>query len=170
MWFKRKKKPEPAVAPKSSDEAGATRVLREQALMIELGLAPTPQRPDVWGVLMETGYPEAVVTLVVMAEGSVSLYFSTGGGTIGAGPHESVRAAAETLLDEVQAHHAMFTPAAATPPPALGRVRFYVRTFGGTLTAEADEQDLGYERHPLAPVFHAGHAVIAAIHELSERP
>ncbi len=119
---------------------------------------------------METGYPQAVVILVALADGTVSLYFSTGGGIIGAGPHERVRAAAETLLDAAQAHHAAFASAAATPPPDVGRVRFYVRTFGGTLTAEADEQDLGYGRHPLAPVFHAGHAVITAVRESSEHP
>ena len=171
MWFKRRQKPEPVTAPEPPDPAEATRLLREQALMVEagqVGLAPTPQRPHVWGLLMETGYPQAVVTLVALADGTASLYFSNGGGIIGAGQHDSVRTAAETLLDAAEAHHAGFAPAAATPPPGVGRVRFYVRTFGGTLTAEADEQDLGDGRHLLAPVFHAGHAMIAAISEVSE--
>jgi hypothetical protein len=47
-------------------------------------------------------------------------------------------------------------------------VRFYVRTFTGTFVGEADEQDLGYNRHALSPVFHAGHAVITAVREASE--
>ncbi len=54
------------------------------------------------------------------------------------------------------------------PLPAQGRVRFYVRTFGGLVTAEADEDDLGYERHELSPVFRAGHAVISEIREIDE--
>jgi hypothetical protein len=36
----------------------------------------------VWGVVMETGYTGAVVTLVTIADGTVSLYFSNGGGII----------------------------------------------------------------------------------------
>ena len=43
-----------------------------------------------------------------------------------------------------------FTKADATPFPGLGRVRFYVRTFEGTVTAEASEDDLGEERHALS--------------------
>jgi hypothetical protein len=52
--------------------------------------------------------------------------------------------------------------------PSVGRVRFFLRTFAGTLTAEADEEDLGEGRHPLSPLFHAGHEVITAVRESSE--
>jgi len=37
------------------------------------------------------------------------------------------------------------------------------------LAAEADEQDLGHGRHPLTHVFHAGHGVIAAVREATEK-
>ena len=53
--------------------------------------------------------------------------------------------------------------------PAEGRVRFYLRTFSGTLTAEAAEQDLGEDRHTLSPLFYAGHQVITAMRQVSER-
>src|SRR5215469_16931606 len=36
-------------------------------------------------LLMETGYPEGVCTLVGVADGGVSLYLSNGGGIIGVG-------------------------------------------------------------------------------------
>ena len=162
MWFRRKPKPDPA---------DAVRAMREQALHVDavaLGLAPSPVRPHVWGVLMETGYPEAVATLVALADGTTSLYFSNGGGVIGAGDHASVRAAGDALLSTAEAHLAGFTPANATPLPELGRVRFYVRTFGATLGAEAEERALGEGRHPLAPMFHAGHALIAAVRQATE--
>jgi len=162
VWFRRKPKPDPA---------DNFRALREQALRVDaaaLGLVASPTRAHVWGVLMETGYPEAVVTLVTLAEGTTSLYFSNGGGVIGAGEHASVRAAGDALLSAAEAHLAGFTPAEATPLPELGRVRFYVRTFGGTLGAEAEERALGERRHPLAPVFHAGHALIAAVRQATE--
>ena len=50
------------------------------------------------GGLMETGYPRAVATLVVVADGSTSLYLSNGGGTIGAGQHARVRSASAEFM------------------------------------------------------------------------
>jgi hypothetical protein len=165
VWFNRKKKSAPAV----TDPADMVRELREQALKVDVSeFPPAPQRPHVVGVMMETGYPQAFVSLVAFADGTTSLYFSTGGGIIGAGQHDVVYAATQEFLDAAEAHHAEFAPADATPPPGEGRVRFYVRTVSGILAAEADEDDLGYERHPLAPVFHAGHAVITAVQESTE--
>lgn len=114
---------------------------------------------------METGYPEAVATLVVFGDGTTSLYFSKGGGVIGAGEHEVVRAAGEVLLSSAEAHVADFALSTGTPLPEVGRVRFYVRTFKGTLSAEANEEDLGEGRHTLSPVFHAAHRVISAVRD-----
>jgi len=158
MWFRKSK----------SDPAEAIRGLRHQALTVEaadLGLGPTADRAHVWGVLMETGYPEAVATLVVFADGTTSLYFSNGGGVIGAGEHDVVRAAGEILLSSAEAHVEDFAMSSGTPLPEVGRVRFYVRTFKGTLSAEANEEDLGEDRHTLSPVFHAAHSVISAVRE-----
>ena len=161
MWFRHKPK---------GDPADAVRSLREQALTVgaaELGLAPTAARPHVWGVLMETGYSEAVATLVVLADGTTSLYFSNGGGIIGGGQHAIVRAAAEAFLSAAEDQHSDLAEALATPLPELGEVKFYVRTYNGTLGAGANEQDLGESRHHLSPLFHAGHAVIDAVREFA---
>jgi len=155
----------------TEDPATASRRLRETALSVtaaHLNLAPIEARPHVWGVLMELGYPQAVATLAAFADGSVSLYISTGGGVIGAGEHKPVREEAERLLSLAETHVADFERADETPYPEPGRVRFYVRTFHTTLTAEADDQDLGHLRHKLDPVFHAGHAVITQIRLISE--
>jgi hypothetical protein len=92
---------------------------------------------------------------------------SVGGGIIGGGEHARVREASDRFLTTAEAYVTEFTRADATPFPAVGRVRFYVRTFEGTLTAEASEDDLGEERHGLSPLFHSGHAVITAIRESS---
>ena len=161
LWPWRKAKPDPKET---------MRGLREQALTrsaSQLGLSPLPDRAHVFGILMETGYAEGVASLVALAEGSTSLYFSNGGGIIGAGEHASVRRALPPFFAAAEAHLTSFTPATSTPLPDQGRVRFYLRTFEGTLTAEADEQDLGHMKHDLSPVFHAGHAVIAAMRQAS---
>jgi hypothetical protein len=52
----------------------------------------------VFGVLMETGYPEAVMSLPALSDGTASLYFSNGGGIIGAGGHPGPAVAARSLV------------------------------------------------------------------------
>jgi hypothetical protein len=161
MWF-RKPKPDPAAT---------SRGLREQALSIgsaDVGVTPSAALAQVWGVLMETGYKTAVASLVVFADGTTSLYFSSGGGVIGAGEHARVRAASDALLTSAEAHVAQFAPVAETPLPAPGRVRFHVRTYNGIVAAEADEQDLGFGEHPLSPVFRAGHGVITELRKFMQ--
>ena len=158
MWFRRKQ-PEPSEA---------VHELRRRALTVsapDLGLSPVGQRPHVWGVVMETGYPQAVATLVAFADGTTSLYFSNGGGVIGAGGHAVVRQAGEALLSAAEAQIHDFAEVHDTPVPGVGRVRFYVRTFQGLMGAEADENELGEGRHTLSPVFHAAHWVISAVRE-----
>ncbi|HVT40992.1 MAG TPA: hypothetical protein VHE78_18290 [Gemmatimonadaceae bacterium] len=148
------------------DPAKVAQQLRNAAISMkpaELGLAPTTALPHVWGLLMETGHPEAVASLAVFAEGTTSLYFSTGGGVIGAGQHERVRSAARAFLASAEENLARLSSAASAPLPRPGRVRFYAQTFDGLLSAEADEQELGLGRHPLSVLFHAGQAVITEV-------
>jgi hypothetical protein len=163
-WFK-KKKPEPL----SQDVYSG---LRSQVLSVkasDIGVSPTPEMPVVWGVLMETAYPEATVTLVSLADRTTSLYFSNGGGVIGAGEHESVAQATTGLIAMAQHFHSQMLPTTTYPTPTAGRVRFYLLTFSGVLTAEADEQDLGHERHDLSPLFHKGHEVIGNVRLSTEQ-
>ncbi|HMI32088.1 MAG TPA: hypothetical protein VK527_10145 [Candidatus Limnocylindrales bacterium] len=151
--------------------AEMSRNLREKALSVtaaDLNLAPIEARPHVWGVLMEIGYEEAVATVAVFADGSVSLYISSGGGVIGAGEHPMVREAAERLLTITEKYVPEFESASQTPLPQTGRVRFYVRTFTATLTADADEKDLGNHRHKLSAIFHAGQGDITEMRLTSE--
>ncbi|GAC1478270.1 MAG: hypothetical protein NVS1B4_21880 [Gemmatimonadaceae bacterium] len=160
MWFRRKK-----AHPDPQDVA---RLLRMQALEVAPGV-PSADHPHVWAILMETGMSGSVVTLVTMADGSTSLYFSTGGGVIGAGEHESVRAALGPFFAEAERQLDAFEVSQETPLPDQGRVRFYVRTVGCTVTADASEADLAGDRHTLSPLFHAGHGVIAAVRAATGR-
>jgi hypothetical protein len=118
---------------------------------------------------IETGFPEGVATLVTFLDGATSLYFSNGGGIIGAGEHASVRAAAAAFLATADSYKAEFASANGTPLPSVGGVRFYARVGERILTAYASEQDLGSNRHVLSPVFRAGHAVITAVREATNR-
>ena len=158
VWF-RKRKPSPAEM---------ARELRERALTAppaEIGIDPARALDNVWVVLMETGYPEAVASLVCFADGATSLYFSNGGGMIGAGEHDTVRKAAVRFLAMANQNAAHLTAVKDHPLPAVGFVRFYARTAEGLRSADAAQQILGAGGHPLSRLFAAGHAVITAIRE-----
>jgi hypothetical protein len=172
MWLRRLFAPRPEPEPDEDPDAEENvRALRRQALTMtaaDAGVAQSAVHEEVWCVLMETGYPEAVATLVTFGGGTTSLYLSNGGGMVGAGAHASVRIAAEALLAAAERHLGAFTPSMESPLPAVGRVRFYVRTFEwGTLTAEGDPRELVDGGHPLAPVYLAGQAVLGAVREIA---
>jgi len=125
-------------------------------------------REQTFGVIMETGYPEAVVTLVALSDGTASLYFSNGGGMIGMGQHEGPAIAARSLISFADHNLKQLAPASETPLPRPGYTRFYVLTQGGTLTAEAKEADLGENRHVLSPLFYSAQELITEMREVEE--
>ena len=145
--------------------------LRTQVLQInptEIGLTEADSG-TVWGFLMETGYPEAVATLVALADGTVSMYFSNGGGIIGVGQHEEPREVAAELLSEAEKYRSECDRTESCPLPGNGMTRFYLRTWDGTLTAEEVEDDLGNGRCRLSPLFYKAHELISAVRVADER-
>ncbi len=144
--------------------------LRAQVLSLkpdQLGLNGS-EKQQVLALLMETGYPEAVATLVAVADGSASLYFSNGGGIIGAGEHEEARQESLRLIALSQEHLKELAKTECYPLPRLGFTRFYAVTSNAVYSLEALEEDLGYGRHRLSRVFHQGHRLISAIRVIEE--
>jgi hypothetical protein len=124
-------------------------------------LDPMPAPSEVYAVLMGTGYPTAVVTLFVAVDGTVSLYFSNGGGLIGLGQHAGPERAGSSFLALAQQFISRAQRTTEHPVPGPSMTRFYFLTGSGIHFAEAPENDLGEGRHAFAPLFHEGHAVIA---------
>jgi hypothetical protein len=134
-----------------------------------IGIVQPAGVEDVWGVIMETGYPEAIATLAVLADGSVSLYFSNGGGIIGMGSHEGPQRSAQALLAIAPRFREHCEATTKYPLPKKAHVRFYLLTQQTTLTAEALEDDLGNNRNPLSPLFHQAHELITEVRAIDER-
>src|SRR4051812_42858236 len=85
----RRRAGEPQPPPSDSAFEG----LRSQVLGTDpsaVGITPTTELPRVWGVLLETGYPSGIATAVSLADGTTSLYTSSGFGIIGGGAHSQV--------------------------------------------------------------------------------
>lgn len=145
------------------------RKLREQVLQVsasQLGLQIAPEEP--YGVLMETGYPKAAVTLLSLGEGTTSLYFSNGGGIIGGIGHASVRAASQKFISIAGQYSKDMKPTKEYPLPEIGQVRFYVLTPSGVRTYQAQEDDLGYKRDQFWPLFYSGQEVLTELRLTTE--
>ena len=139
--------------------------LRAQALDLTAEqLDPSAAAAPVLALLMETAYAEAVATLVGLADGTTSMYFSSGGGVIGAGGHPQVAAATQRCLELTAASLGALTPAEGEIGlPTDGRTQFVAVAPATRLTAIAVEDELAAGEHPLSPLFDAAHEVIAAI-------
>jgi hypothetical protein len=146
--------------------------LRSQVLMLEpatAGLRPTEELPDAWGVLLETGYPEGSSTLVALADGTTSLYLSSGGGVIGGGEHDQVATAAKRLVAAAQHQLEMFGPAENLAVPTDGVATIRVLTFAGPRAISAPEADFGEGRPALSGVFYLAHEVITELRLIEQQ-
>lgn len=115
------------------------------------------------GVIMETGYPEGVATLAALSDGTVSLYFSNGSGTMGAGEHPGPALAARQL-GAVAARYAPTMPILLDVTlPQLDQTKLYVLTGGVVRGVAGRQEDFGNNRMPQSPLFHAAHNVIKAM-------
>ncbi|MGH7468573.1 MAG: hypothetical protein ACRENP_11485 [Longimicrobiales bacterium] len=138
----------------------------------DLGLTPDPNAP-IHGVVMETGMDDGVATFLCLADGTVSLYLSDGGGVIGAGNHDTVRSAgAETLALTNQCADDFIAACVATstyPLPDDGQVFFYLLTAQGAYQARCAEADLEERVDPFTALFENCHAVMAEARAIEEQ-
>jgi len=165
-----KRKQPPPSSPLRLDPAIIT--LRRNALtssIDELGQRRDPM-PPVWLAVMEWLVGDSAVTLVSVNDGSTSLYFSHGGGFIGAGTHEPVAVATGKFLGACDIARDQFALATGFDFPPAGVVRFYCRTDEETLTASAPEAEVRERDHPLFRPWAAAQAVITQIREHSPAP
>jgi hypothetical protein len=143
--------------------------LRNQILGLKAEQLGASTDQPVLAVAMETGYPEAIATLVAVMDGSASLYFSNGGGIIGAGGNPEPNAAARKLVAKASEFKSVCAATTVFPLPQKAHTRFYIITPNGVLTSEAKEVDLGNNRHRMSPLFHTAHELITQIRLKEER-
>ena len=129
----------------------------------EIGITPTQAIPNVWGVVMETGYPAGVATLVSLADGTTSLYFGTGGGMIGSGNHPAIAKASKSFVSHAEEFIQTITPTCIYPLALIGRVQFYILSYSGVLAEEASEADLRSGQHKLSILYSSGQQVITQL-------
>jgi hypothetical protein len=129
----------------------------------EVGLAPTDRLPNVWVALMELAMAGGIASIVCVADGTTSMYTSTGGGLIGAGAHPNVAEANARFLEEVERSLALLQPVEELLLPQADVVRFNVMTYSGPRTAAGIPDELAQGSRPLSPLFLAGSDVITQL-------
>jgi hypothetical protein len=146
--------------------------LRNGILNLEpgkFGLSPQNGTPAVWGLLMEMGFPQAAVTLVVLAEGTTSLYYGSGGGFLGAGTQPAVAEASRACLAQALVDLPGFQAAQGFPLPQVEQVNFILLTFEGALAVTADWNSLASGGHRLSRLWECGQEVITQLWLLQEQ-
>lgn len=127
----------------------------------------------IYGVLMETGFAEGCGTFVCLADGTVSLYTSAGGGVIGLGEHESVRNACAQMLSWTNGYAQEFMNASQSaseyPLPKNGAVFFYLLTTGGVYLARCSEAKLSARQDPFSNLFMSCQRVMTEARQVSQR-
>jgi len=149
-------------------DAGSLRDQLLHSTAQQLGITPVR---GVWGVLMERGYAKGSATVIALADGTASMYLSTGGAVAGGKAYPPAHAAELRLCERAAESEADTIAARDFPSPAKGRVRFYVLTTAGVRVAEGDilphPGDGGNEA--LAPLMAAGDAVLDGLKDATSK-
>ncbi|HSO93664.1 MAG TPA: hypothetical protein VLS53_04240 [Candidatus Dormibacteraeota bacterium] len=143
--------------------------LRQRVLDLKpprLGPGATGKLPLIAG-MMEMGMSNGVASLVVIIDGTTSMYWSTGGGIIGAGAQQSIKQPSRVFLGILIRHLAEMGPDTSGETPGAGMVHLRAITReSGRLLVAGPEKDFAEKRNPLWEVFYAGHALIAEMRKL----
>ena len=149
--------------------AGIYEDMRSRALAVTADdFGPDATDAAAFGIVMDMAYPEGTATLIGLADGTTSLYHSGGGGIIGGGEHAHIAAATRKWVAAGAELADSLEHAEDCPLPAAGLVQIVLLTADGRRPATAPEEELGSGRHPLSPLFHAGHDVITELRLIDE--
>lgn len=158
--------------PVSPEPAQSYLALRERIIHlqpVEIGLSPTSQTGHVWGALMETGYPEGAATLVCLADGTTSLYYSTGGGMMGSPSYSPLAEASRSMVAQAEMLLPQLLLTDELPLPEVGQVRFMAITQSGIYSGIVLEEVVTGGDHVLTPLFECGHKVLSVLRLLNQK-
>lgn len=156
-FFKKEK-----TLPEISEQYTKYRNLLLELTPDQIGIRPSEDNPNVWGVLIESaGSPKNIVSVRVTADGTTSIYMASGGAHIGIGTDPSIAKISRLVLLQAEECYSGLSPTTTFPLPAYGNFRFYFLTFTtGIFTAEAEEKELSRGKHTLSPFHKAFHGIL----------
>jgi hypothetical protein len=152
---------QPTTITKEIAAALRARVLKLTAE--DVGLPQESGTSQVFGLIVETAHPDAVASLVALADGSVSLYVSDGSGCVGCGAHRDVRQAGSELLRLAELTLSLSTFTNDVALPQEGVVRFYFLTRAGIRYVQTSLEEINKVDQRLSELYFAGQRLLAVI-------
>lgn len=150
------------------------RELREQILRgtrAQFGLAPEPNPTTPWGVVMDWGIDNRTVTVAALSDGSASIYYSSGGGSIGGGQsHESIRDAAKKAVAVAAKVQGKLKQSSNFSLPLPDEAKFYLLTDAGVFAGRAKVAELSSGRGELSKLGNAMQTIITEYMRLPKEP
>ena len=153
------------------DVADLYRSLRGRLFLTDpktLGLSPDSGE-RFWGVIVDIGVENGVVSLVVLRDGTTSLYFSNGGGMIGLGEHDEIHPKADRVLTLAEDYVLEGPEAERDTLPSEGSTRFNFLGFTGARAIDGEDEELEAPDHPLHPLFETVHDLIALAQAIDDK-
>jgi hypothetical protein len=128
-----------------------------------LGVAPDPSvAQTVLGVIMELALDDGGTALAFgFSDGSASVYYSSGGGSIGGQDWPLINQAARKMTKIAAGFLATLPRTEHHPLPGPGAARFSILTPAGVYVAEDQQDQLENGDHPLSALFEAGNAIMS---------
>jgi hypothetical protein len=125
-----------------------------------LGLVVKRDGVKAFGLVIDLGLGNGVVTLSTLITGDIALFASDGGGTLGGIDEPATKSAAVTAIKCAEAELGMMTPTKAFPLPAAGEAVFYLLLSDRRiLTAKDSMQRLVAGESALSPAWAAAHKI-----------
>lgn len=120
-----------------------------------------PKGRNVWGVVMEMGYPKgATVSVIALVDGHASIALNTSPEVVTGSDRNAVRKAALHAVDAAEEAAPHLKKTTDFPLPKLDEVTFYLLTRDGVVTETATQEELASGNDPLSPLFMAAQDVI----------
>lgn len=123
-----------------------------------------------FGVVMEVGIQDSVVTLAGYVDGDARVYYQSGGGMVGGFAHETTREAAKAFVASSSSVLRHLAQCPVQPPiPEGGKVRFSILTAKGILTGEVEREALGDSGNAFHALYYAGQEVVAQMRQVQAK-
>ncbi len=123
-----------------------------------------------YGIVLDMPIDENTVTLALHGDGTVSLYYSNGGGLIGVGQaNPEIATVARDLIDVLVSQESYikksksFQPATSYPLPAESEASIYFKTPTGILLARANMARLDSGKHELSALWQDLQALLGRV-------
>ncbi len=122
-----------------------------QGLRGKVALPPASKPTEPYAVMMDWNTGNGIATVVAVADGTASIYLSSGSGSIGGGQsHTEIREAALKAVSLAAEFQPQMQPVATYPLPEPGGVTFYVVADAGVCSSTGTAKELAAQHHPLS--------------------